>query len=403
MGYDFTLDDVAYLRTRFGEKALLTAQSLELRPETLISDLAVLRSRYPGREAALVDTVRSRRRAAGKLRDADRLLLTDTAVQQATTRTVAAHRAADLAARFPGAVVHDVTCSIGAELAELAAEPGIGPILGSDIDRVRLAMAAHNVPTATLLAADALTPTSTADIVIADPARRTSGGSRTFRLDQLQPSLFDLFTTYAGRPLLVKSAPGLDYQLLRDRYGYTGEVQITSFDGGVREACLWTGREFDDRRRATVIRSDGTGFEITDADGDGIEPGDPGTWIIDPDGAVVRAGLVRHYAKRHDLWQLDGQIAYLTGHHVPPGDRGWRVMEWSGFSEKHLKRRLADLDCGVLEILVRGVEVDPDKLRGRLKLRGSRSLAVVVTRIGRRGVVFICEAGVRAGPAGRGA
>lgn len=78
-------------------------------------------------------------------------------------------------------------------------------------------------------------------------------------------------------------------------------------------------------------------------------------------------------------------------------------MEWSGFSEKHLKRRLADLDCGVLEILVRGVEVDPDKLRGRLKLRGSRSLAVVVTRIGRRGVVFICEAGVRAGPAGRGA
>ena len=115
---------------------------------------------------------------------------------------------------------------------------------------------------------------------------------------------------------------------------------------------------------------------------------------------MVRAGLVRHYAKRHGLWQLDGQIAYLTGHHVPPGDRGWRVLEWSGFSEKHLKRRLAELDCGVLEILVRGVEVDPDRLRARLKLRGTRSMAVVITRIGRRGVAFICEAGVRAGPAG---
>ncbi len=395
MGYDFTLDDVAYLRTPSGQKALPAAEALELRAETLIADIAVLRARYPGREGALVDTVRSRRKAVAKLRDADRLLLTDTAVQQATTADVAAHRAADLAGRFPGATIHDVTCSVGAELLELTTHTGLGPIIGSDIDRVRLSMAAHNVPDATLLVADALTPTSTAEVVIADPARRTSGGSRTFRLDQLQPSLFDLLTTYAGRPLLVKSAPGLDYQLLRDRYGYAGEVQITSFDGGVREACLWIGPEFAARRRATVIRSDGTGFEITDDDSDDVAPGDPGTWIVDPDGAVVRAGLVRHYARRHHLWQLDGQIAYLTGDRVPAGDRGWRVIEWSGFSEKHLKRRLGDLDCGILEILVRGVDVDPDRLRTRLKLRGTRSLAVVITRIGRRGVAFICEAGVR--------
>jgi len=56
---------------------------------------------------------------------------------------------------------------------------------------------------------------------------------------------------------------------------------------------------------------------------------------------------------------------------------------------------LGTLDCGVLEILVRGVKVDPDALRRRLAPRGDRSLAVVITRIGSgaraRGTAFVCR------------
>jgi hypothetical protein len=194
---------------------------------------------------------------------------------------------------------------------------------------------------------------------------------------------------------VVKSAPGLDYRLLRDRYGFAGEVQVVSLAGAVREACLWTDLRPGVKRRATVIRTDGTGFEITDAADDSADVDDVGEWIMDPDGAVIRAGLVRHFAKAHDLWQLDPQIAYLSGDHLPRGERGWRVREQFNFSEKHLKRRLADMDCGTLEILVRGVDLDPDRLRKRLKLKGSAALAVVITRIGRRGVMVICDAGVR--------
>ena len=49
----------------------------------------------------------------------------------------------------------------------------------------------------TLLRADALTPTSTADVLLADPARR-KGGNRTFRLGDFSPPLIDVLTTYAG-------------------------------------------------------------------------------------------------------------------------------------------------------------------------------------------------------------
>jgi THUMP domain-like len=406
VGYDLSIDDVAYLRSDPGGEALAFADSLALQPNTMLGDIEKLASRYSPHQAALVEAVTCRRKAVGKLRDPGRLLLSTDALQQATAYPVAEHRADELAARYPGATVHDVTCSIGADLAALARSGGLGDVIGSDLDDVRLAMARHNVPEATVHRADALLPSSDADVFIADPARR-SGGRRTFRMEDTAPPLLDVLDVYAGRPLVMKSAPGLDYTLLRERHGFAGEVQLVSLDGGVREACLWTDPTPGVQRRATVIRRRRRGdeaeggarpfstFEITDAADDSAGVEDVGTWIMDPDGAVVRAGLVRHYAKAHGLWQLDPQIAYLSGDELPIGERGWRVLEQLAYSEKQLKRRLAALECGTVEILVRGIDVDPDALRKQLKLKGSQSLAVVITRIGRRGVMFVCEAGVR--------
>ncbi|GAA3693811.1 class I SAM-dependent methyltransferase [Gordonia hankookensis] len=402
MGYRFTLDDVAFLQTPTGIEALDSASMLDLSAVSMLADIGELRRRYGSYDGALIETVRCRRRGRARLDAADDMLFTDDALQQATASAVARHRAAEIAERFPGAVVHDVTCSIGAEIMELAAHEGISGVLGSDIDPVRLRMARHNGSLSdrrtTIVQADALTPTSTADVVLADPARR-SGAGRVFRLDQLAPPLFDVLTTYAGRPIGVKCAPGLDYRMLRDRFGFAGQVQITSLDGAVREACLWTERDGDPSRRATVLRSrpDGSvaGYEVVDDGADQVPVGEVGRWIIDPDGAVVRAGLVRNYARRHRLWQLDPQIAYLTGDDVPAGERGFRVIEATGVAEKELRKRLAAHDCGSLEILVRGLDVDPDRLRKRLKLGGSRPLSLVLTRIGRKGIGFLCEPGVR--------
>ena len=110
---------------------------------------------------------------------------------------------------------------------------------------------------------------------------------------------------------------------------------------------------------------------------------------------MVRAGLVRHYGARHGLWQLDPDIAYLSGDRLPPGVRGFEVLEQLAFDERRLRQALAALDCGALEILVRGVTVDPDALRRRLRLRGGRPLSVVITRIGSgpagRATAFVCR------------
>ncbi len=318
-------------------------------------------------------------------------LFTDEALQQASAAPVALHRARRIADMMPGAVVHDVTCSIGTELAAL--RESTDRVLGSDLDPVRLAMAQHNLGGgADLARADALHPVTRDTVVLADPARRREG-QRRFSPRDYQPALDRLLGTYPDRDIVVKCAPGVDFDQIR-RLGFDGEIEVTSWRGSVREACLWSRKltEPGVRRRASILDRH---EQITDAESPdcGVRPA--GRWIIDPDGAVVRAGLVRHYGARHGLWQLDPDIAYLSGDRLPPGVRGFEVLERLAYSEKRLRQVLSGLDCGALEILGRGVDVDPDALRRRLWLRGHRPLSVVITRIGSgtfsQATAFVCR------------
>jgi hypothetical protein len=343
-----------------------------------------VRDRFGDRAAVLVETTLLRRKAAAKFADASGWLFTDEALQQATAEPVAVHRARRLA----GLTVHDATCSIGTELAALRNSAAY--VVGSDIDPVRLAMAAHNVPGVDLCRADALRPITRDTVVLVDPARRR-GGRRRFNPADYTPALDALLDAYRERDLVVKCAPGIDFDEL-SRLGFRGEIEVTSLAGSVREVCLWSAGLSEVTRRATMLD---TGEVVTDTDPDDCPVARAGRWIVDPDGAVVRAGLVRHYAARHGLWQLDPEIAYLSGDRLPDNVRGFEVLEELSFSERRLRQALSARDVGAAEILVRGVDVDPDALRTRLRLRGTQPVSVVITRIGSgaasRATAFICR------------
>ena len=374
------------MRSEAGERALREVDGYRLTDSTLVADIASARASFGERAAALVETTLLRRRAAAKFADPSGWLFTDEALQQATAQPVAAHRARRLA----GADVHDATCSIGTELAALL--NSASSVVGSDIDPVRLAMARHNVADVDLCRADALRPITRGAVVLVDPARR-SGGRRRFDPRDYTPALDGLLDVYCGRQLVVKVAPGIDFDEL-SRLGFRGEIEVTSLAGSVREACLWSVglAENGVTRRATMLD---TGEGITDAEPDECMVAPAGRWIVDPDGAVVRAGLVRHYAARHGLWQLDPDIAYLSGDRLPDNVRGFEVIEEVNYSERRLRQALSARDTGAVEILVRGIGVDPDALRARLRLRGSQPVSVVIARIGSgaasRATAFICH------------
>lgn len=375
------MPEVAYLRAHHTDITTHLA-TLDLTPRTTITDAQYLRTHFGDYGRAVMELGRARHTTRTKL-PPDWLMCHESA-QQATPMPVADIRAARIRRLLgPTAVAHDVTCSIGTEGHAIHAA-GL-TYIGSDIDPARVAMARHNLgPQPALYAADALRPATThpADVIIADPARRQAG-RRITNPEHLLPPLSQLTTTYPHTPMAIKCAPGLDF------HDWDGLVSLVSVDGGVKEACLYSPTLADNQRReAVIIRTGQPTRVITDQGPDDIPEGPPGTYIIDPDGAIVRAGLVRHYGYNENLWMLDHRIAYLTGAAIPAGTSGFRYRETVPL--KKLKSALHAHDCAVVEILVRGVDIDPDQLRKKLRLTGAQPLTIVCTRIGRSGVALIC-------------
>lgn len=377
----FSVAEARYLAAHADDIVAIEPE-VALTKQSVFADRALLERYFDEYARAVSVCIAARRGANGKfpahwLSDAD-------AAQQATPARVAEVRAGRIAgagAEF----VHDVTCSIGSE-APAFRDRGFA-WLGSDVDMARLVMARHNLGADTWLAqADALAPVSAGGVVVADPARR-AGGRRITDPAQLLPPLPDLLAAHAGAELAVKCAPGIDYS------EWDGLVSVVSVDGGVKEACLYTpGLAGGVRREAVVLRA---GEErVTDRDPDEVDVTAPRDFIVDPDGAIVRAGLVRNWAARHGLTMLDEHIAYLTGDTIPAGYSGFPFIE--AVPLRSLKKVLAAHGAGAVEILVRGVDVDPDQLRKKLKLRGDRQMAVVIARVGDSAVAHVCGSRVRA-------
>jgi SAM-dependent methyltransferase len=282
---------------------------------------------------------------------------------------VAAHRAG----RFDGPVL-DLGCSVGGDLLPLAAR---GPATGVDLDGARLLLARANLAelglSASLVRADVATLTPRGQ-VFADPARR-AGGRRGFDPRSWSPPL-DVVLGWDVEALGVKVAPGIDYDLLPPDV----EVELVSLDGDVKEAVLWRGSARSGALRSATLLPSGARLVERDAPVPQVRP--PGRFLLEPDGAVIRAHLVAELAEDLDGWLLDSTIAYVAADlAVPtPFGRWYEVLEVLPFSLKGLRERLRAHDAGPLVVKKRGTAVEPETLRRQLKLSGSREVTVVLTR-----------------------
>ncbi|TYR18198.1 hypothetical protein FYJ86_01465 [Corynebacterium urealyticum] len=415
----FSLEELQWLQSSpDAGTAIAQAGELELSQRSVVSDTAALRKAWGDNARAVAELVEARRIAAAKLSAelAAGWWTDKDAAQQSTPLAVARFRARHLAA-LGVAVARDVTCSVGTELVALK-EAGL-TCSGSDIDPVRVAMARTNCPGVEVRVADALEPwegtPGEKPVILADPARRNSSG-RIHRLEDMQPPVSDLVGAYPGHELMVKLAPGVDFAELED---WAGQVDVISVDGQAKEACALTSGLVSPEardgeglaRRAVVISTSdqGEGVDILASwepelsdDDVAARAGQPGRYIMEPDAAIIRAGLVRHFAARERLWLVDPNLAYVTGEHVPAGMRAFEVLDT--VPVKQLRKALQQRGVGKLEILVRGADINPDQLRAKLKLKGKGKATVVIARLGERNtkqrggglssgvVAYICRA-----------
>jgi SAM-dependent methyltransferase len=338
--------------------------------------------------AAAMTQVELRRKAVEKLGDDGlRMYFTRDGLEQATRASVAAHRAARVAVAGPSVV--DLTCGIGGDLVAFA-RAGL-TTAGVDLDPLRVEIARANLAALDLGGAVSVADGTGLDVspfatAYADPGRRSARG-RTFRVDDWAPP-WSFVQTLLTRAACVKVAPGIPRSLVPEGV----EAEWVSDAGDVKEAALWSGRLATTARRATVIGRGGLAT-LTDEDDPGAGVGPIAEFLYEPDGAVIRAGLVTAVAAGVDGHLVDRRIAYVTapGSFRTPFARGYRVLERLPYREKQLKAALRERHVGSLTIKKRGVAVSPDELRTRLALRGDQSATVVLTRAAGEAVALLVE------------
>lgn len=384
----------------------------------------------PSLVAAAMTQSRLRARGATKFGPfAAGMLFTPDGLEQATRLEVAAHHAQRYAAAGITRVA-DLGCGIGGDAMALAGLER--EVLAVDRDEVTAAIATVNLrhwPEARVRRAQAgevdLTGRSGPDGVgrgdglWVDPSRRTPNGRRVLDPHRASPSWAEVMAMAAQVPATgVKLAPGIPRDLA-DTAPHGAETQWVSLDGDVVEAAVWCGplARAGVRHTALVLRTSSAdaaaagaaGFATaTEVDDAGLRRPlavtsreEVGAYLYDPDGAVVRSGLVGQVATAVGGRLLDPTIAYVSAESLvrTPLATAFAVEEVLPFSLKALRTRLRDRGVTRVEILKRGSAVDVEQLRRQLRLQANADAgagaageaSLVLTRVAGQPVVVIAR------------
>jgi len=347
----------------------------------------VLRERYPADLVAAALTQAELRRAArAKFSRAEQMFFTRAGLEQASSEAMSRHRATRFAGR---ARLADLCTGIGGDLISLAADHAVRAV---DVDPVHLRMAVLNAEAygvaarVTAVLGDVRTAElSGVDGVFVDPARRTT--TRRLRTGDSEPPLAWCLALADTVPAVaIKLAPGLDRAAVPNGW----ELEFVAERRELKEAVAWSPALASAPRRATVLPD---GDTLT-PDGKGsVAIAAPGAFLLDPNPAVTRAGLVEELARVTGTWKIDDQIAFLCADEPvrTPFARTLRVLESAPWQEKQLGRRLKALGIGAVDVRRRGLAGNVEQLQQRLKLKDGRKATLVMTRWQNRPWSLICE------------
>lgn len=358
--------------------------------------------------SAVLTQSRLRTKAEAKFGEfARQMIFTKAGLEQATRLTVAARHAQRFAEAGIGHVA-DLGCGLGADSMALASLDLV--VTAVEIDEATAACATMNlIPfrNATVVHSDATSVSlEGVDGVWLDPARRTTSTSGTKRIwdpeDFSPPLSFVESLAGSGRAVGVKMGPGMPH----DSVPAGCEAQWVSVGGDVTEVALWFNavRRPGVRRAALVLGPLGSA-ELTSGEDFGAGPvapvGPVEGYLYEPDGAVIRAGLVADVALQLGGHLVDEHIAYICAPelHDTPFAKAYRVLEVMPFNVKALKAWVKDQGIGVLDIKKRGMAVTPEELRKQLLPGGSakhkdkdkKAATLVLTRIGEDRVAVSVE------------
>ena len=443
------MSQAAELLTPAGEELLGRLRGIDMTPDRALRLGTELRGQYPASLVAAALTQQALRIAGReKFSRAADMFFTRDGLEQASGEQAAAHSAR----RFAGLpLVADLCCGIGGDLTALAT--AAQRVLAADSDLGNLEFATRNAAVYGAFGRDWPVCADVRDLNLAgipaafiDPARR-AGGRRLRAGDSNPPLAWCFALAEQVLQVCVKAAPGLAHELVPAGW----ELEFVAAGRNLKEALLWSPAFATTPRRATVLpagpagpadpierdeaaagaaaadRAPAADHERCPDRGRPPKHGEPqshalipnywpaadlchslvasvtpeppvpvappGAYLLDPNPAVTRAGLVAELARQLGAWQLDPMIAFLSLDRPvsTPFARTLRVLASMPWHERDVAAKLRELGVGIADIRRRGLAGDVQQIHRRLGLRGDKSATIVLTRRDDRPWGLICE------------
>lgn len=384
--------DVPWLSGPEGTDAIATAARVLAEHRDPLAAGTELRRKLPdldpARARAALAQAELRRLAHDRYQITEPLLLTREGLEQATRPAVAARRASTLVAGGVHRVI-DLTAGLGFDTRAFLAAGLV--VTAVERDATTAALLAANAPGAEVMVADALdvlpgllATLSPTDVVFVDPARRQAGGSRDAtgrahpeRDPERWAPPWSAVVAIPHPRVAAKVAPGLT-----PPDGW--QAEWVSVHRTVVECSLasWPVRAAD--RVATVLR-DGRCTTLAAVPAH-EQPVPPGSWLHEPDPAIIRAGAVDALAE-HGLHRIDDVGTWLTSDGpaevaIADAVQSYRVLTDLSGSPTHQRRTLDTMNVTGLTVLSREAGAAPATVLRELRRREGAGHAIVIARCG---------------------
>lgn len=207
-----------------------------------------------------------------------------------------------------------------------------------------------------------------------DPSRRVKD-SKVFRLEDCEPAVIPLLPALlnVSERLIVKASPLLDIQQGLRGLPHTEHVIVVAVDGECKEVLLFCRRGYSEEARIEAIDLTRTGesrfaFYASEEKDSAPTIGFHGSFLYEPNAAVMKAGAFKLIGARYGLDKVDKNTHLYTGHLLVPNFPG-RVFK----IERTLKadtRELHDVfHQGRANVISRNYPLSPDEIKKKYKLQ----------------------------------
>jgi len=340
----------------------------------------------PERTHLVLEQIDLRERARAKFSRPEKMFFTRKLLEQSTDDQIASHKAS----RFPsGQPIADLCCGIGGDTLALL---GRGPCLAVDRDPVAMLLVEANCRAldAGKLSCEVVDVRSFVEGMQCaawhiDPDRRVAT-QRTSQAVYSEPSLDvlqKLFQRVAAGA--IKLAPGADPS---GDWHDDGSLELEWI--GSRRECrqqvVWLGALalHAGQRTATIVGRQGESHSFTGNAELEVDVSAPGRYLYVPDSTLLASRLAGALADQLQLYATSYGLSYYTADELQdsPLLEVFEIDELMNLDVKRLKRLLRERKVGILEIKVRGLEIDPAELRKKLQPKGSESATLLIFRSG---------------------